>query len=141
MKMNPNTNSRGRSFHKATIELSKEVCFRCFPQDLWAVRMKPALCRTSLFLLLAVGIVCGLATSLAPAQNQPPATAPFTAQVKKAVVFIQTDCHAPQGIESHVGTGFLLWMPEPRLGADLGFTYLNHQPSRCPTGNRKLKTV
>ena len=76
----------------------------------------------------SVGIACWLASSLALAQTQPPSTAsasaPFTTQIKKAVVFIQTDCRTPQGVESHVGTGFMLSVPDPRLPADRVFLYL-----------------
>jgi len=77
----------------------------------------------------SIGIACGLASSLALAQTQPPPTAsvppPFTTQIKKAVVFIQTDCRTPQGVESHVGTGFILSVRDaPRLPADWAFTYL-----------------
>lgn len=75
-----------------------------------------------------IEFACGLATNLALAQNQPPITAPpplpFTAQIKKAVVFIQTECRSPQGIENVVGTGFLLLMPDPRLRDNRGFSYL-----------------
>jgi hypothetical protein len=66
--------------------------------------------------------------NVARAQDKPsgqtPAQVPFASQIKRAVAFIQAECHAPGGTEDHVGTGFFLFMPDPRLGADRGFTYL-----------------
>jgi hypothetical protein len=64
----------------------------------------------------------------APSQTQPsvaaPPPLPFATQIKKAVVFIQTDCRMGEGVESHVGTGFFVFVPEPRIGVDRGFIYL-----------------
>ena len=71
-------------------------------------------------------LCCSLAASSAFPQDRQPGTAdpPFTSQIKKAVVFVQTDCQTVKGRESHIGTGFLLFLPEPRIGADRGFQYL-----------------
>jgi hypothetical protein len=89
----------------------------------------------------------------APAQ---PSQLPFPAQLKKTVIFIQTDClHEPTaqelatlppeekekwtpealdklkiedlaklGHDPHSGTGFIVFVPDERLGKDQGFTYL-----------------
>lgn len=73
-------------------------------------------------------LCCALMPAVALAQDKPSATAapelPFASQIKKAVVFIQTDCRTAKGIEPKIGTGFLLFVPEPRIGADRGFQYL-----------------
>lgn len=67
-----------------------------------------------------------LLSQAALAQPAPtPSQVPFTAQIKKAVAFVRADCHDPEkGKESHFGTGFFLFMPDPRLGEDRGFLYL-----------------
>jgi hypothetical protein len=74
-------------------------------------------------------------TALAQAPSvTPPSQAPFVTQLKKTIVFIQTDCVrrpsvvqilpvAPQ-IESFFGTGFFLFVPDERVGSDRGFLYL-----------------
>ena len=56
-----------------------------------------------------------------PAASAAPPTLPFTTQIKRIVVFIQTDCRVGEGVVSHVGTGFFVFVPEPRLSGDVGF--------------------
>lgn len=71
-------------------------------------------------------LCCSLALATVFAQDASHSSlqsGPFITQMKKTVVFIQTECKASPRNEIHSGTGFFVWLPEPRLG-DKGFTYL-----------------
>ena len=75
---------------------------------------------------VAFQLCCGLLAGSVFAQDQPTSPsppAPFITQLKKTVVFVQTECKASPRNELHSGTGFFVFVPEPRLG-DRGFTYL-----------------
>ena len=74
--------------------------------------------------ITAPGFCCVMLAASQTLAHGQSAPAPFTAQMKKAVVFIQTDCKATPRNSSHSGTGFYVWMPEPRVGPDSGFMYL-----------------
>ena len=100
-----------------------------------------------------IGAQVGAQAVPAPGQPSP---LPFSTQIKKTVIFIQTDClHEPTAEElatlppeerakwtpealdklkiedfstlrhdSHFGTGFIVSVPEERIGKDQGFDYL-----------------
>jgi hypothetical protein len=68
-------------------------------------------------------------SSPVPASAQATATTspstPFAVAIKKAVVFLQTDCLQEDGkVASYVGTAFFVIKSDERLGKDRGFIYL-----------------
>ena len=81
-------------------------------------------------LIGAINYLYGQASTPAP-QSVQPETVPVMSQIKESVVFIQTDCqHIPTSpddkavIDSFVGTGFLVFYQDTRLGQQGGFSYL-----------------
>jgi Trypsin-like peptidase domain len=69
--------------------------------------------------------------------QEPPApaapSAPFTKRLKQTVVFIKLRCEAGGKLLNVSGTGFMVMLPDERLGKDRGFTYLvtNRHVAQC----------
>ena len=113
-------------------------------------------CFSILWLVTWTGAPAQVGTQVnKPAPEQTPGV-PFSTQIKKTVIFIQTDClYEPTAEElaalppqeqlkwtpealaklkpeelatlkhvSHSGTGFIVFVPDERVGKDRGFTYL-----------------
>lgn len=94
--------------------------------------------------LFSVAVVVAGSSGSTPAQTKPGETAPGTPatseliidQIKRAVVFLQGTYQITQSqvvngvptpvsqIQSLVGTGFFIWVPDPQLGEKIGITYL-----------------
>jgi len=91
--------------------------------------------------------LCLLVVGTNFASGQEPAAVstavPFSKQLKETVVFIKLRCARSRQLLDVTGTGFVVVLPDKRLGSDRGFTYLvtNRHVAECWDEKRRPMLV